>query len=225
MTSSETPPEHQYSLPNQQWWDNCHHKDADERHQWMLTGSFGPEVWKRLNIETLLKPGAKVLNIGVGKGLCTKALVDLGCKVSALDISTHALDKVQTICERTYLHSQLPEMPKNYFDVAISHLVTQHISNAALLEQLRGVIAALTPQGIFGMQFLYYLGDKRFWLADDSVKEQNGGGVGRSLGMMEQLVYQAGGELIQATHLGTYPHYNVGWYSIQITKRQDPPRK
>jgi len=69
-----------------------------------------------------LTPDMDILNIGVGKGYCTQNLAALGCRVSVLDISCAALNKVKNITAGTYLANALHKIPKNHFDIAISFL-------------------------------------------------------------------------------------------------------
>lgn len=43
-------------------WDRAHKNDS----LLWLSGYWGPSIWERLEVDSLLRPGAVVLNIGVG---------------------------------------------------------------------------------------------------------------------------------------------------------------
>src|SRR6185436_575611 len=118
-----------------------------------LTGSRAEGVWYPLAIQSRLRRGTVVLNIGVGLGHCTRALVRRGCIVHALDIAPAALAKVERIVAKTWLADNLSALPPKTFDVAISHLVAQHMSDEQLSAQLNAVVASLKPDGVFALQF------------------------------------------------------------------------
>jgi hypothetical protein len=54
-----------------QFWDRAHQAE----HPYWLSGSAGSDIWRRLAVTDLVRNGATVLNIGVGLGHCTRALV------------------------------------------------------------------------------------------------------------------------------------------------------
>ena len=129
------------------WWDKTHEgKDI----MW-TTDTSGEGVWKNLKVKDLIKTSKTVLDIGVGLGRGTKDLYNEGLEVHGLDISIVALNKVKPFTKNQYLPTD--ELPKNYFDLAISHLVAQHMCDEDLLEQMKKVILSLKPSGIFAMQF------------------------------------------------------------------------
>jgi 2-polyprenyl-3-methyl-5-hydroxy-6-metoxy-1,4-benzoquinol methylase len=208
------------SVSVQHWWDSAHRSNCTPDLQGYLTGSAGLEVWQRLLVEQFIRPATRVLNIGVGLGHCTKALAERGCLVSALDVSEVALQKVRSICQNCYAAKDIGTLPSNYFDIAISHLVTQHISNQSLVDQLREVLRSLTPDGIFAMQFADLYGKSRFDFPNESENSLKHGGVCRSLGFMEKLVFEAGGDITLAYRCGIFPQYGSSWYSIHISRRK-----
>jgi len=190
------------------WWDRAHKND----HSFWLTGSQGPEQWQYLEINNLLKPGTKVLNIGVGLGYCTKALFERGCIVSALDISPTALEKVKDIAI-TYLPEEITDMPSNYFDVVISHLVAQHMSDEDLLHQFKGVFNAMRNHGIFAIQFSS--------LTDDSIREQlqsgqKSGSCARTREQFISVVKEAKGRIVNIWNGPVFEQYNECWLFAHI---------
>ncbi len=171
------------------WW-NQHHA---ANHAFWLSGYRGVNVWQPLEIMNYIRPGKVVLNIGIGLGYCTQDLVSQQAVVHVLDISTVALEKVKPIVAGTWLPGQLDELPSNYFDLAISHLVTQHMNDQDLRDQLQAVIRGLKPDGIFAMQFAFA---KSYNPATHyTVEDAKGGGVCRTLCQMETLVNAGGGRL------------------------------
>lgn len=214
MSEILNPKDEKISISN--WWD-YHHKSKGNYQYW-LTGSSGPEVWKYLNISRLIKPNRVVLNIGVGIGHCTKKLVTKKCRVHALDISPSALEKVAAITEKTWLPAALPDVPKDTFDLAISNLVTQHMADADLTQQISHVVRALKVNGVFAMQFAYIQDPAKNDVPIPEEETIKVGGVGRSLEGMLRLVKQAGGNVVWAERIALFPGYNSGWYAIHIVR-------
>ena len=205
------------------WWD-YHHEGKGDYHQW-LTASAGPEVWHNLNIDKLIKPNKVVLNIGVGLGHCTRELARRKCVVHALDISPVALAKVESFTAKTWLPPTLPDIPENTFDLAISYLVTQHMVDEDLLEQISGVLRSLKPTGVFAMQFAFALNRQANDLTyppAERIARMKSGGMCRSLEGMARLVDQAGGSIAYARRIGMFPEQGSGWYAMHIVRPDYP---
>lgn len=204
----------------QDWW-NYHHENKGNYRNW-LSGSTSNEVWRNLSITKLIKKDKVVLNIGVGLGHCTKELAKKKCIVHALDISAIALDKIKTIATKIYLPSSLPDIPKETFDIAISHLVAQHMTNEDLLRQISGILKALKPCGVFAMQFAYADDIQKNDIPSPSTEIIKTGGVCRSLKGMAHLVEEAGGTISWVSRIGIFPEYGSGWYAIHIVRTDCP---
>jgi SAM-dependent methyltransferase len=196
----------------EEWWDFCQTDNP-----WYLTGSKGPEVWNYLNISDKIYPGQVVLNIGVGYGYCTEELVKRGCVVHALDISEIALNRVRKIVAGTWLPGRLADLPNNTFDLAISNLVTQHMADKELLEQMCVVTRSLKHSGIFAMQFAYRL-DANYAPSQECLRDIKIGGVCRSLSKMNSLTKQSRGKIFWAKRIGRFPKNATGWYGVHIIK-------
>jgi len=184
------------------WWDRAH----DANHQFWLSGSPGLEHWAYMEVLPRLSPGAKVLNIGVGLGYCTRALHERGCQVSALDISPLALERVKDIAT-PYLPGQLEAMPQNYYEVVISHLVAQHMNDADLLHQFKGVFKAMRADGVFAIQFVSSNEEDFDYAAHQSSSSQKTGAVFRTREQMAFLVNEAGGEVVKLWPGPVFPQY------------------
>lgn len=91
--------------------------------------------------------GKAVLDLGVGNGDMSKRLVSLGNSVTSCDVSGVALSKVDpaaTVCFTNDLAGHGP------FDLAIMHLVSQHVSDDDLVDLLSSI--RLSKNGVISMQ-------------------------------------------------------------------------
>lgn len=130
----------------QEWWESAHRRD----HEYWLSGTPGREIWERLGVRDRLNTGISVLNIGIGLGRCTRDLVDLGCAVSVLDVTPVALERVADVAKGW---TNAAELPVSHFDLALSHLVAQHMPDFDFQDQIRYVLRALRPDGLFAFQY------------------------------------------------------------------------
>ena len=126
-----------------------------------------------------------------------------------MDISTVALARVGDIA-RIYR----PGEPLPAVDLALSHLVAQHMTDDELRTQIAQVVAALKPGGVFAMQFA---------VADDptvnSRASAKGGGVTRSPARMAALAEEAGAEVAAQFDRESYPQFGVSWSVIHLRSR------
>jgi len=175
--------------PTSAFWERAH---AAEKRLW-ISGTDPLEIWARLTVMPLLRPGARVLNIGVGTGACTRALATGGMAVSVLDISRTALEKVKDVAGG-WLASELEAIPSRIFDVALSHLVAQHMNNADLERQMRAVFRALKLGGIFAIHYVEsFDGEDTHNETDEGVRA---GGVLRSPAFFATMVQRSGGKVV-----------------------------
>ncbi len=199
------------------FWEEAH---ADNK-QYELTGASPKAILKFLNIsEDILSNTRSCLVIGVGFGHETRYLAGLGINVSVLDISKNALQRVQDITLYQYLPNQLRLMHNNSFDLIISHLVTQHMSNKDLENQVRHCIRALKPEGIFAMQFASKRKDDVGGVIDikATLQKQKDGLVSRSLPYMEKITADSGGKLTWRSFPIYFPHLKHSWVGIHIKR-------
>jgi len=189
------------------WWDKNH----KENNNLWLSGYSGEDIWKFLKIENRIIRNNKVLNIGVGTGKCTKDLFDKGMKVYALDISEFALDKVKDYTIKSWDVKDIWSIPPNFFDLVISHLVTQHMSDEDLKKQIKIVLEILNDEGIFAMQFA----SNKDNLFNEDIKSQKVGGVCRTLDHIKEIVNDLGGKL-ELININTFG--DIIWNSIHIKK-------
>jgi 2-polyprenyl-3-methyl-5-hydroxy-6-metoxy-1,4-benzoquinol methylase len=204
-----------YSAANQDsmadWWERAHQKNE----QLWITGSSGQQVWQCLDIKDQLVPGTKVLNVGVGTGTCTRELADLKLTVHALDISKTALARVKEIAT-VWTPDKLAKLPQNYFDLAISFLVAQHMADPELQDQIKWICKALTPIGIYAVQFAQ--NDQDQSIPNQSLVTQKTGGVLRNSQEIKKLVTRAGGKIKRMWVGPTYKQYHSRWMYVWIGK-------
>jgi cyclopropane fatty-acyl-phospholipid synthase-like methyltransferase len=194
------------------FWENCHELGSIR----YLTGSSGQEIWQELKIEDRIIPGSNVLNIGVGTGRCTVDLKNVGVNVSVLDISQSAVEKVSSLCEHGYLSSGA--LPENYFDLAISHLVAQHMNDNDLTEQIRKVLLSLKDIGLFAIQIACPINNIPT-LKDNIEFKMQEGSVLRTSDEIVEIVKQANGRIIFMEPTREFPHYGSVWLTVHIIKK------
>ncbi len=200
----------------EEWWDSCHTTEGS----FYVSDYSGPELWKALNISERIIPGASVLEIGVGGGSNVKELSARGLKVYVLDITQAALQKVEPITEGRWLESQIDLIPKKTFDLAMSHLVTQHLNNRTLSKQIRYILRALKPGGIFAMQFADHINGTEEESFNEKIESQRVGAVCRSITMMKQIVNASGGKITWISPPQNFHEYGSRWFYIHIKRRR-----
>lgn len=207
----------------QDWWNGVHQRN----HPFWLSGTPGPEVWKRLDVTSILQGDSSgwifrwfrpkrhltVLNIGVGLGLCTRDLAALGCDVHAFDISPLALQRVTDVAT-TWLASDAARLPASTFDLALSHLVAQHMTNADLAAQLKAVIRTLKPSGLLAMQYSSL--DSAGTPPNEQLNSTKSGSVFRDPSAVGDMVKDAGGEVVLAKQIQR--HDNILWHIVHVRR-------
>jgi len=165
-----------------EWWNRAHEQyNINNKDIHYLTHSNPVLASKRLNINSLLKPKNKILDIGVGTGNSTKYYCSKGLEVSAYDISIVALRRVQQITKNIYL--PVDKLPHKYFDLTVSNLVAQHMCNKDLLNQITHIMYSIKDNGIFAMQFAESNGT-----LNESIVNQKVGNCCRTIEQMKELL-------------------------------------
>lgn len=203
------------------FWDEAHKKNET---LW-LTGSNLYYVWTPMNIMDKLTPDIKVLNIGVGMGKDTREIANVSTTVDVLDISQIALDRVKTVTRNQYLSSNINTLPESEYDLAVSHLVTQHMNDDDLLEQLKYVIRSLKLDGIFAMQFAFIdetpesiIQLNNVYKSVLDIPKNKKGHMFRSLLKMDDMVTECGGNINWVSEQRKFPNIPIKWYYIHIKK-------
>lgn len=199
------------------FWEDCHSDSAQEDLSWYLTGSEPDQELNNLLVSSYLNTPQKILLVGVGKGLTTQYLAKAGHSVDVLDISQNAINKVKNITQRQFTPETFGEMPQRHYDLALSHLVAQHMNDSDLELQMHYIFKGLKPGGMFAVQFTSLLvPEERYALRVAKPTDCMEGSVKRSLGHFEQLVIRAGGDIQLIYRQATYPNNNLIWYIAHI---------
>lgn len=199
------------------FWEGCHSESAREDLTWYLTGSQPEQEINNLLVGSHLNTPQRILLVGVGKGLTTNYLAKAGHSVDVLDISENALKKVKSITQRQFTPETLSEIPSRHYDLALSHLVAQHMNDSDLELQMYHIFKALKPGGVFAVQFTSLLvPEQRYTLQVAKPTDCMEGSVKRSLGHFEQLVIRAGGDIQLLYRQATYPNHNLVWHIAHI---------
>ena len=157
-----------------------------------------------------------ILEIGVGTTRCTKTMVNSGKEVHCVDISDLALDKARLLTENVYKNTEMDELPSNYFDLAMSLCVIQHINELEFRIHLRETLRALKPDGIFSFQFAFdYDNDRNDKIPQDTAT-MVAGRCCKSVDRVGELVLEYNGEILWVSN--AVKHSILGWHSMKIRR-------
>lgn len=157
-----------------------------------LSGCFFDETIDFLNLNAYIVPGTKVLEVGVGLGYVTKGLFEFGAKVSALDITDVALERVRDYCENVYHVKNISDLPSNYFDVIICNNVVQHVPTEDLVKELDELMRCLKINGVFAVEFVSNDEIEDMGI-NPTISEIQNGGLCRTPEYLENMFKKLGG--------------------------------
>jgi SAM-dependent methyltransferase len=167
------------------------------------------------------------LDIGVGHGNAARYFYGLGAVVDALDIAPEAEDRVRPHIRKFYLDEDSGILPADTYDLAISHLVAQHMALPDLIRQVRHVSRALVAGGIFS---LHVAGSHRpgenDWERPD-VPPEFDGRMCRSQEFMIARLRHLLGSRFTVTLAGTlmeWYEFQSYWFFIRIRKKEPHER-
>lgn len=174
-------------------------------------------------------PGTVVLEVGVGLGRAVREAFKMGCRVSVLDICRRALETVNDVCDGLYLHEEIDKLPSDTFDLITHHLVTQHMSDGDLKDQLPHLIRALKPIGRLHIQWAGSDVPGENDLTDSIVGEEGkpdeintpsmmGGRMVRSERHATELIEAAGGRVVRITDRRSWKQYASTWFSMEVAR-------
>lgn len=185
-----------------------------------LTGSSIHSYAKHHEFNPTDYRGKMVLEIGVGLGIATKQMVNAGWEVSVLDVCGEAFRNVPRNVPKYLVAADLPT---DTYDLVISHLVTQHMSNDHIAEQFPHVFRSLKVNGEFFTQ----------WAGSDFDEENNvidtvldgrvsifSGRMVRTPRNAERLIERHGGVVTSLSALKRFPEHNSYWYMTRSVNRR-----
>ena len=115
----------------------------------------------------------------------------MGVIVSVLDISETSIAKVKPYIKDSFADPAL--LPSDNYDIAISNLVAQHMTDIDLIHQIKNVLKSLKQGGVFAMQ---YASSTKPELYREDLEAQRQGLVRRSPEHMERIVKVSGGQVV-----------------------------
>lgn len=201
---------------NRDAWNAAH----AVHHEGALSGSDPKEVLDHHRIAGHVRPGIVVLDIGIGQGGMAKHLVSQGCTVDSLDVSDEAAKTVAGTSRGFYLADDIDTLPSGEYDMAISHLVAQHMCERNLRKQIANVFRALKPGGMFS---LHLAGATEGPLNNLTCEIPSGmdGAMCRDPEYAESMirdVLQSGFSLKVLDHRMEWPQFKSYWYFVHVIK-------
>jgi len=190
-----------------------------------LTGTSFKHMVSFYGLKGMLFKGMDVLEIGIGLGLCAKGFYEMGCNVYASDICKEAFNRIEKYIKGSFLCGEMEKLPSDFFDLAISHLVTQHMSEVGILRQFPEVIRSLKTDGVFCVQFAFSdipnENNKKETIVGtpgDNKVSMLGGRMVRTPDYARQLIDRCGGKVIYTSDMTRFPKYKSGWYYMRVVK-------
>ena len=169
-----------------EFWNRMHGK----RNERWLTGSF-LSSYTSFFVPHFNPSNKAVLEIGCGLAVATKQIARVAQELWVVDISPTALERAKAAGAKETVIIGHDKLPPNYFDLAISYLVVQHMRDWEVKDQFRYVIPSLKPDGKFCVQFL-----TRTDVEGDYNEMLRAGTVSRSVARFKELVKGAGGVVL-----------------------------
>ena len=107
------------------------------------------KAWVESRLERYLRPGAKVLEVGVGCGLFTQFLSAKGVAVTAVDINQAFLDGVRELSGVATIYGDATtDLGLREFDIGLSSEVIEHVPPARSQAMLNEFYRAIRPGGV-----------------------------------------------------------------------------
>jgi len=168
-------------------------------------------------LDTTFKIDMKVLVIGIGSGNDIKQLKNITDNIYAADISQKAIDKMEGIIIEGYTPENYDKIPQDYFDLIISHLVSQHMNNEDLNYQIKMMMPCLNKTGVFAMQFASAKDGNNMDEKPVNDEMQMCGAIGRSPEFMKSI-FDKYGKFVWLSEPLSFEGINTLWYAIKYRR-------
>lgn len=196
-----------------EFWEEAHRQRSI---RW-LTGSHPVEVINRLDVHSEIdQVDAHILDVGVGNGVMARYLFNQKIKVSVLDVSFLALERVKGIVQDVY--SDPARLPDEEFSLVMHHLVAQHMCDESLGHQVFHLVRSLRNDGIVAMQFRAPLGLNLSQSRDALVSAQAKGAILRRPEDLERLVCESGARVLDITPHEKWTDSSSQWWVIKFAR-------
>lgn len=193
-------------------WDKYHRLFETTGRYQNLSG-YGLDGYQQtLRSRELVQGAERILEIGAGTGAAIKDLVAKKKRVFALDVSPLAVERAEALGAVGIAAPTL--LPADYFDLALCHLVAQHVPDEDFIPLLANVMRSLRSGGALAIQAADVPGapPKGF----DFTAQGN---ILRSESRMTELLKNAGaGEVTTVSKYLVVPEHNVWWLGFHAVK-------
>jgi len=188
-----------------------------------LSGSDPRDVLRQHCLQEI-RPGTVVLDIGVGLGGMSEQLHKMGCVVDALDVAPTAGETVREWTRNFYLAPNIETLSTGEYDFAISQIVSQHMHEAELMEQVTHVFRAIKPHGVFSLHMAGSSDEKRTPNnLTGLIPKGMDGAMCRTPEYALGLIKRATDGDAHARIVGKrmdWPQFGSYWYFVHITKER-----
>lgn len=198
------------------FWDNNH---RDKNVAW-LGKPIVSSVYKAHEISDLINGNKRlnIMEIGIGVGGSIRHLSKKKHKVTAVDISPKALQKVNKIA-KTYLTEDMVLIPDNSIDLALSNLVIPHCSEEMVDFLISQTLRIIKEDGFFSFQSGYC---RKMFDSLEKERYQNGviiNFLDRDENKMKEIIERNGGVIIHTPPSKHLKRNNITWNYFHIRRR------
>src|SRR5690242_17049204 len=136
-------------------------------YRWNAGRAVRPLLARALTTYGAVSPGARAVDLGCGAGVETRALLDAGFAVTAVDASAESLAIVDTYPEAgdrlTTVHARMQDLDLPRTDLLYSGFALPFCAPDAFPALWQGLLASLEPGGVLACDLF---GDRDEWAGD-----------------------------------------------------------
>jgi len=194
------------------FWEGQHKANSG----W-ITGTEFEHLLKQFELTTGDIQDKKVLEVGTGRGFCSREFSKYSSELYCCDISNAALDKVKNFARQTYQTADIAQAPQ--VDLAIAHLVFVHCTDDEMLRLINDI--NLNEGG----RFMFQVSGLKNGILTDQAKTtlvDDGSHFFRSIEETKNIISQSNKEFVSIIgpndilHAGWFDHE---WYYITVQNK------